>query len=116
LCQFVAAATKDGRPVAWCQVEDTDSDEGALVRHLDAAFALSSGARPMGWSSVEDTAAGIESWSRTEQALVIDDLHLLEGSAAEKSLERLTAYLPPSVHLVVAGRRPPSFNLPRLRL
>ena len=116
LCHFCDDAIRNGRPVAWCQVEETDADEGALLRHLDAAFALSRGAGPTGWSTIEDAAATIESSSVTEQALVIDDLHLLEGSTAEKALERLTSYLPSSVHLIVAGRRPPSFNLPRLRL
>jgi DNA-binding SARP family transcriptional activator len=116
LCQFVEAAKKAGRPVAWCQVEESDADERELLRHLDAAFAQCEGTESSGWSTVEATAATFESWSGNERALVIDDLHLLEGSAAEKALERLTGYLPPSVHLVVAGRRPPTFNLPRLRL
>ncbi len=116
ISQFVEAARETGRPVAWYQAEASDADEQQLVRHLDAAFALSSGTPRVGWSTVESAAVSLESDASGERALVIDDLHALEGSQAEKSLERLASYMPSAVHLILAGRRPPSFNLPRLRL
>ena len=49
-------------------------------------------------------------------ALVIDDVHALEGTAAEAALGRLVDYAPPWLALIVASRVPPSFNLPRLRV
>ncbi|WP_240898561.1 BTAD domain-containing putative transcriptional regulator [Kocuria sediminis] len=45
--------------------------------------------------------------------IVLDDVHLIVGTAAETELERLLLLCPPNVHLVVAGRLVPSFNLAR---
>jgi DNA-binding SARP family transcriptional activator len=45
--------------------------------------------------------------------IVLDDVHLVAGTAAETELERLILLSPPNVHMLVASRRVPSFNLAR---
>ncbi len=116
LSQLASEARDTGYPVAWYRAEPSDRDEREVLRHLDAAFARSMTSHPEGWKSVEAAAAALEARAESKTALVIDDLHTLEGSSGERALERFLGYLPPNVHLVAAARRPPSFNLTRLRL
>jgi DNA-binding SARP family transcriptional activator len=116
LSHLATEATAAGRLTAWYRAEPSDGDEHAVLRYLDAAFARSTGSHPEGWTSVEAAAAAMEARAGPEMALIIDDLHTLEGSSGELALERLLGYFPPNVHLVAAARRPPLFNLARLRL
>ena len=58
----------------------------------------------------------MEAWPPRMTALVVDDLHTIEGSAGEAALGRLIDYLPSGVHLIISTRRPPSWNLSRWRV
>ncbi len=60
---------------------------------------------------------GEQSWSRAPDgiALILDDVHLLSGSASAQVLERLIDVLPENVHLVLASRPPLELNVARLR-
>lgn len=48
-------------------------------------------------------------------ALVLDDYHVLEDPMIHQSVEFLLAYLPPTLHLVIAGRADPPLPLARMR-
>lgn len=103
-------------PVAWYRAEDSDYSTESLLRHLErsvkAVFEDLSG----DWTTVESAAASLESWSGQRALMIVDDFHSLEGTEAEVALERLIEYLPPTIRIMIATRRPPRFNLSRLRV
>ncbi|HEX5241146.1 MAG TPA: BTAD domain-containing putative transcriptional regulator [Candidatus Limnocylindrales bacterium] len=113
LARFAARATG---PVGWYRAEGWDSTEAALVRHLEAALGPVLPGVPARWQSVADVANALAGWDGAPILLVIDDLHELDGTAAEGALERLVEYAPPKLTIVAASRVPPRFNLPRLRV
>ena len=65
---------------------------------------------------VAAAAADLDALGTGRAALVIDDFHTLEGTPAETAVGQLLTYLPPSIHLLLGGRRPPRFDLSRLRV
>ena len=113
LAQFAAAS---GVPVAWYRAEGADSSTEALLRHLKRSANGVLGNLPGDWTTIESVVAALERWAGKRALLVIDDLHALEGTEAEVALERLIEYAPPSLRMIVASRRPPGFNISRLRV
>ena len=113
LARFAARAPG---PVGWYRAEGWDSEEAALIRHLEAALAPVLPGIPRRWATVADAANALAGWSGDRILLVVDDLHTLEGTPAEAALERLIEYAPPALTVVVASRVPPRFNLSRLRV
>lgn len=109
-----AVASED--PVAWYRAESWDDDEGRLLSHLEAALAAVLPGLSGGWAGVEDAARALDAWKGGAAVLVIDDLHALEGSAAEAALSRLVDYAPPWLRVVAGSRVAPDFNLSRLRV
>ncbi|HJP87988.1 MAG TPA: BTAD domain-containing putative transcriptional regulator [Candidatus Limnocylindrales bacterium] len=109
-----AASTR--LPIAWYRAETWDDDPARMLRHLEAALGGVVPGLPAGWRDVEDAARALETWSGGRAVLVIDDLHALEGTAAEASLSRLVDYAPSWLRIVAASRVGPDFNLPRLRV
>ena len=109
-----AASTR--LPVAWYRAETWDDDPLRMLRHLEAALSSALPGLPAGWTDVEDAARGLEQWSGGPAALVIDDLHALEGTAAEAALSRLVDYAPPWLRILAGSRVHPNFNLPRLHV
>lgn len=109
-----AASTRT--PVAWYRAETWDDDPVRMLRHLEAALSAALPGLPAGWDGVEDAARALERWSGGPATLVIDDLHALEGTAAEAALSRLVDYAPPWLAILAASRVRPDFNLPRLRV
>jgi len=109
------AARFDG-PMGWYRAESWDTEESTLVRHLEAALGPALPGIPRGWQTVADAANALGASPGPRILLVIDDLHTIEGSPAEAALERLIAYAPPSLALVIGSRVPPRFNLSRLRV
>ena len=109
-----AASTRT--PVAWYRAETWDDDPARMLRHLAAALAAALPGLPSDWDDVEDAARALEAWSGGPATLVIDDLHALEGTAAEAALSRLVDYAPPWLSILAASRVRPDFNLSRLRV
>jgi len=109
------AARFDG-PMGWYRAESWDTEESTLVRHVEAALGPALPGIPRGWQTVADAANALGEWPGPQILLLIDDLHTIEGSPAESALERLIAYAPPSLALVIGSRVPPRFNLSRLRV
>jgi DNA-binding SARP family transcriptional activator len=113
LAGFAASANV---PVAWYRAESWDAKTTTLLSHLHSAFTAALGPLPDGWDSVETAARALESWVGRRALLIIDDLHTLEDSPAERTLERLIDYAPPSVTILIGSRALPGFNLSRLRV
>lgn len=108
LAQWAAAC---GAPVGWYHAEAGDASPEHLLAHLEAALGLGSG-----WNSPEQAAQDLGAWTCARAAIVVDDLHLLRGTGAERALARLAQLLPSSVRLVLASRQQPGFDLIRPRL
>src|SRR5580700_3081866 len=110
---FAASA---GVPVAWYRVEAWDADEASLLLHLETALrrALPEVAGP--WMTLQEAVASLEEAISAPALLVIDDVHTIEGTAAETVLERFIEYAPEALAILVASRSQPHFNLPRLRV
>lgn len=113
LAGFASAANV---PVAWYRAESWDAKTSTLLSHLQSAFTAALGPIPDGWDSVEAAARALETWDGRRALLVIDDLHTLEDSPAELTLERLIDYAPPSITFLIGSRALPGFNLSRLRV
>ncbi|MEO6797952.1 MAG: BTAD domain-containing putative transcriptional regulator [Candidatus Dormibacter sp.] len=113
LSRFAASAKV---PVAWYRAESWDAKTSTFLNHLETAMVGALGELPRGWHTVEIAARALEAWSGPRALLVIDDLHSLEDSPAELTLERLIDYAPPSITFLIGSRSLPGFNLSRLRV
>jgi DNA-binding SARP family transcriptional activator len=116
LARFAASTAL---PVAWYRAETWDDDPARMLRHVEAAVGGAVPGLPPGWRDVETAAASLEQAGARDGGpvvLVIDDLHALEGTAAETVLSRLVDYAPPWLRIVAGSRVRPDFNLPRLRV
>lgn len=103
-------------PVAWYRAESWDGELPRLLAHLASAIHAAIGHLGGDHESIEAIVRELESWPGERLVLVVDDLHLLEGTAAERGLERLIDYAPPSLTTIAGARNAPSFNLSRLRV
>ena len=112
LAQFAAAADA---PVAWYQAEATEADPSALLAHLEAALVAALGVAG-NWTTLEHAVAALERFGGRRALLVVDDLHELAGSDAERLLEKLVGYAPPWLHVLAGSRAQPGFNTSRLRV
>jgi DNA-binding SARP family transcriptional activator len=108
LAQAAALATV---PVAWYRAGPEDGTESALVQHLAAVLPATSGAA--GLHRVLDL---LDVWPPGPALLVVDDVHEIAGTAAERALGRFLDLCPPGLRVLLGSRRRPSVNLPRLQL
>ena len=109
-----AAASPD--PVAWYRAESRDESEAALLLHLEAAFVAILPGVARGWTSVEAASSALEQVAAGRILLVIDDLHVLESTPAERALERFIDYRPAALGMLIGSRSEPAFNLSRRRV
>ena len=108
-------AERAGSPVGWYRAEAWDRDEqGFCVTSRLPSPRSWTASRPAGQRA--DAANALDAWHGPRVLLIVDDLHALEGTAAEAALERLIDYAPPTLTVIAASRVPPRFNLPRLRV
>jgi DNA-binding SARP family transcriptional activator len=102
--------------VAWYRMEQADWSEAAAVAHLERALTGGLDGLSGGWSTVDDALTALDDWAGGNALLVIDDLHAVAGTPAEAAFAQLCEYAPPSLTLLAASRRPPAFDLSRLRV
>jgi len=102
--------------VAWYRMEQADWSEAAAVAHLERALTVGLDGLAGGWRTIDDALSALDDWSGGGALLVIDDLHAVAGTPAEAAFARLCEYAPPSLTLLAASRRPPAFDLSRLRV
>ncbi len=103
-------------PVAWYRAERSDGDERTFLRYLETALSAALPGLPGGWRSIADATRALEARPDSRALLIIDDLHTLQGTAAEEAIEQLIGYAPRGLAILGASRYPPGFNLPRLRV
>jgi len=114
-------------PVAWLQVEESDSDPAQFWTSLVGALA---DARPEVAAAVRPVVAGsygddvtvvpplVNALEATGEPLVVvvDDYHLIESARVHRGMERLIELCPRHVTFVLATRFDPPFRLGRLRV
>jgi ATP/maltotriose-dependent transcriptional regulator MalT/DNA-binding SARP family transcriptional activator len=122
-------------PCAWYTADQHDLDLPTLGRQLSDALRLRVPDIPSDMSWLAEGAGGpeLEQFLRadalaaqlaemlheqltTDLMLVIDDAHELAASSPSARLvEALCRHAPPRLHVVISGRRPPPFQIERLR-
>ena len=107
------AATCNG-PVGWYRITSEDATESRLVAHL--AEALTKVVEIDGTQSMSELLAVLDQWTGSDGLLIIDDLHEIAETPAEKALERFIALRPRRLQLICGSRRLPDVNMPRIRV
>ncbi|GAA1771818.1 BTAD domain-containing putative transcriptional regulator [Kocuria aegyptia] len=103
-------AARRPEPLVWYPVGPADTHPERLLAGLARQVAiLLSGPEPRATAELVALAAR----AGRPLVVVLDDVHLIADTPAETELERLILLCPPNVHLLLAGRRAPSFNLAR---
>lgn len=113
LAQFAATLTV---PVAWYRPETSDGETDVALPYLEKALCAALAGLEGGWRHIEDAALALERWPGARALLVVDDVHVLRGSPAERLLEQLVGYAPPTLGIIFASRASPGFDLTRLRV
>lgn len=103
-------------PTVWYRARDVDGDPQELLAQLERAFGSTLGPGGATWRSTREAAAAIEASASGRVLLIVDDLHELEGTPAERALERLVRDAPPSLAVLAASRLAPAWNLSRRRV
>ena len=108
------ASRRFGRPVAWLSVDATDTAPGRLVTYLEEALAaqlpsvrgVATGALAAGVPHAEAAGLLVDAAADAEVVFVLDDLERLQGSpAATEVISSVVRYGPPSMRLILIGRR-----------
>ena len=105
-------------PVGWCDTADpVPRTESAFVDWLWAGLR----AGGVEWAKAKapggvDALVGMAAPSSQPLMVVLDDVHLLDGSDAEAALAALVSRLPPSWRLIAASRMSLAVDLSRLRV
>ncbi len=106
-------------PVAWLSLDSADCDLGRFAAHLAAAIqsvapealpgvkVLLSGGRALDPAAFADVLADDLLDLDRPLALVLDDLHVIAGSAPERTLDLLFVHPPPSLRLIIGSRGEP---------
>lgn len=105
-------------PAAWYRASEEDANESALVSHLAAALGSAladQGILDSGRTGrVDNLIAELERPRIRPVRLVVDDLHEVAGTDAERSLERFVSLRPRGVRIMLGSRRPPAMNTDRM--
>ncbi|MDX6220512.1 MAG: hypothetical protein QOJ48_2193 [Frankiales bacterium] len=115
-----------GRPVAWLQVEQSDSDPTRFWSFLTQAVGRAV-PLPAELAGIVVSSQGHETTVVSalvnalndlaeELVLVIDDYHLIENDTVHRGVERLIELCPHHLRVVLATRVDPPFRLGRLRV
>ena len=102
--------------IAWYRAEPTDGQGSLMLAYIAQSIASAVGRPVPSDHGVLGLVEALESWTGPLIYLVVDDIQALEGSDAERELERLITLAPHCLRILVAGRRTSMLNVPRLRL
>ncbi|MCU1366726.1 MAG: putative LuxR family transcriptional regulator [Ilumatobacteraceae bacterium] len=119
-------ALRSSRPVAWLQIEDSDSDPARFWSSLVAAIGrcrpeLAAAVGPMVIGSQGDDRVVVPAFvnelvDAEPLIVVLDDYHLIDSADVHRGLERLIDLCPAQLTLVLATRVDPPFRLGRMRV
>lgn len=101
-------------PVRTVQFETVSSTARDVVRAIRRGIADLPTAD--GTEDVDGLLAALRTVCASDTLLLIDDIHLLTGTAAWSALETVVAHAPPWLHVLCCGRRMPELNLSRFEL
>ena len=125
LTEWLATLGPDGPSVAWLSLDRQDNDPALFWTYVVAALKNAARGTADGLAGLHPpqppTPAGLAGLLNDLEAvshdlvLVLDDYHVIEGREVQEGMAFLLEHLPPSVHLVIAGRADPALPLARLR-
>ena len=93
---------------AWLRAERADGDIARLVRHLGEAVDRALGLNGPPGGGVDSVLTALEGWTGERALIVLDDIHLLDGSPALDAVGRLVSLVPPGVRVLGVGRAEPA--------
>ena len=116
LLSHIAEAAGDA--AAWYRVGTEDDDEIALTRHLGHTLgaalhapAVIEAAAP---GRIADLVRVLDGPAIGPGQLIIDDLHEIAGTPAERALESFLSLRPRKIRITLGSRRPPRINTSRM--
>ena len=107
-------ATASERPVGWYRITADDSTEHRMAAHIGAALSMLADTGRA--ESMAELLGGLDQWSGAGAVLILDDLHEIAETPAERALERFISLRPRRLRLICGSRRMPDINVPRLRV
>ena len=103
---------------AWYRAGTEDDDEIALTRHVGHTLGAALGAPAVIESAaagrVADLVRALDDPAVAPVQLIIDDLHEITGTPAERALESFLSLRPRKIRIMLGSRRPPQINTSRL--
>src|SRR5918998_4110608 len=124
LSEWIARCEK---PAAWLSLDYGDNDPTRFLAYLVAALqtiapnigegvlGVLQSPQPPPIESILTALLNEIDTVPDDFVLVLDDYHVIEGSAVEEALSFVLEHLPPRMHLVIATREDPHLPLARLR-
>jgi len=116
LLSHVAAAASEA--AAWYRAGTEDDDEIALTRHIGHTLGAALGepgviaaAAP---GRIADLVRALDDPAIGSVQLIIDDLHEITGTPAERALESFLRLRPRKIRVILGSRRPPRLNTSRM--
>src|SRR5919112_1837374 len=115
------------RPAAWLSMDEGDNDHTRFLAYLVAALqtiapnigegvlGVLQSPQPPPTESILTALLNDIDTVPDDFVLVLDDYHVIDGSAVEEALSFVLEHLPPGMHLVIATREDPQLHLARLR-
>ncbi len=123
-CATWAAAVSRSRRVAWLNLDEGDREPGRFWAYMSAALAiggseLTPALVPRSRSAADDLPITLMDTMRglvAPVALILDDVHVLADSCVLAGLGFLIHHAPPTMRIILCGRRVPGLHLARMRV
>jgi LuxR family maltose regulon positive regulatory protein len=123
-CATWAAAVSRSRRVTWLNLDEGDREPGKFWAYMSAALAvggsdLTSSLVPRTRGAADDLPISLMDTMRglaAPVALVLDDVHVLADSGVLPGLGYLIHHAPPTLRIILCGRRVPGLHLARMRV
>jgi DNA-binding SARP family transcriptional activator len=107
-------ANRASVPIVWYRAEAWDREPPRLLKRLELAFSSSVDGLRRGWEAAEDAITALDALPSHPLLFIVDDLHRLEATEAESTLEAIFDHLPAHVTVACGTRVRPAMNLSRL--
>jgi LuxR family maltose regulon positive regulatory protein len=123
-CATWAAAVSRSRRVTWLNLDEGDREPGRFWAYMSAALAvggsdLTPSLVPRSRDAADDLPLSLVDTMRglaAPVALVLDDVHVLADSGVLPGLGFLIHHAPPTLRIILCGRRVPGLHLARMRV
>src|SRR5688572_9622348 len=116
LLSHIAGATTDA--AAWYRVGTEDDEEIALTRHIGHTLGAALGKPELITAAapgrITNLVRALDDPAIGSVQLIIDDLHEITGTPAERALESFISLRPRRIRVVLGSRRAPRINTSRM--